>query len=322
MTENTTSELKPLWLSMEGLIADLNAQDLEPGNREATVRTLAGKLDEAGYNVSLHAGNILQLRSALNERATAGHALLDDFNGAMAALQLDDVTEPKIAAAKLATQIGATFPLFGGLDRRRDIEAMMVQTRLELLVARARELGGEEGIRYLIGAKVAVETLCAALDITVADHDAVVAKIAAERAERKRVTDLLSAVADKSDSDKIRHLIDNDVADDLMIELAGVDQTAIEAEKQALAEELAEKKRLAEEEAARKKAEAEGPSLDGISDDDMLEHIEAIREIREFSDVPDEIRMMCEQSNIPKCLIDIAINEPDKLDELESNAGG
>jgi hypothetical protein len=54
----------------------------------------------------------------------------------------------------------------------------------------------------------------------------------------------------------------------------------------------------------------------------MLEHIEAIREIMEFSDVADEIRQMCEQSNIPKSLVDVAVSEPDKLDELEQTAEG
>jgi len=31
---------------------------------------------------------------------------------------------------------------------------------------------------------------------------------------------------------------------------------------------------------------------------------------------------MCEQSSIPEALVDIAISDPDKLDELEKKAGG
>ena len=54
----------------------------------------------------------------------------------------------------------------------------------------------------------------------------------------------------------------------------------------------------------------------------MIDHIDAIREIMEFSDQEKEIRTMCEQSSIPKCLVDIAVTEPDKLDELEKNAEG
>ena len=54
----------------------------------------------------------------------------------------------------------------------------------------------------------------------------------------------------------------------------------------------------------------------------MLDHIEAIREIMEFSDQEKEIRVMCEQSAIPKALVEIAVSEPEKLDELEKQAEG
>ena len=92
--------------------------------------------------------------------------------------------------------------------------------------------------------------------------------------------------------------------------------------KKAMEEELAEKKRKEEELAAKKAAEAAGPALEDIDSDDMLEYIEGIREILEFSDVEKDIRIMCEQSSIPKALVDIAISDPDKLDELEKKAGG
>ena len=120
----------------------------------------------------------------------------------------------------------------------------------------------------------------------------------------------------------MRYLIDNDVAEALIIEMAEVDQSAIEAAQKAMEEELKEKQRLAEEEAARKKAEAEGPSLEDIPADQMIDYIDSIREIMEFSDQEKEIRMMCEQSAIPKALVDIAVSEPDKLDELEKQAEG
>ena len=71
-----------------------------------------------------------------------------------------------------------------------------------------------------------------------------------------------------------------------------------------------------------KKAEAEGPLLDAMSPEEMLGHIEAIREIMEFSDVEKEIRTMCEQSALPKALVDIAVSDPAKLDALEKEAGG
>ena len=87
-------------------------------------------------------------------------------------------------------------------------------------------------------------------------------------------------------------------------------------------EEIAEKRRLAEEAAAKKAAAAAGPALEDLSPDEMLEHIDAIREILDFSDVESEIRTMCEQSSVPKDLVEIAISDPDKLDELEAEAEG
>ena len=83
-----------------------------------------------------------------------------------------------------------------------------------------------------------------------------------------------------------------------------------------------EEERKEEELAAKKAAEAAGPSLEDIEPDDMLEYIEGIREILEFSDVEKDIRTMCEQSAIPKALVDIAISDPDKLDEMEKEAEG
>ena len=133
---------------------------------------------------------------------------------------------------------------------------------------------------------------------------------------------LLEAVEGKSNDEKVKHLLTNNVSEKLIIEMAKVDQGAIDGVKQAMEAELKEKQRLAEEEAARKKAEAAGPSLEDITPEEMLEHIEAIREIMEFSDVEKEIRVMCEQSSIPKALVDIAVSEPDRLDQLEKEAQG
>jgi hypothetical protein len=322
MTTTAATATKPLWLAMEGMIRDLTDQDLADGKKEATVKRVAASLDEAGYNVAGHAGHLLELRAAVDERVAAGRPLLADFDAAVGALGLDDVADTYVAAAKLVLKVGENFPLLRGLDRRADIESLMAQTRLDLLIAAAKELGGEQGVRYLITAGVEVAVVLEALGITQQNYDEVVAKMAAEAAERKRVLGLIDECGDRSDVDKVKHLLNKDVAEELIIELAGVDQGVIDAAKQAMAEELAEKKRREEEEAARKKAEAEGPSLDAIPDDEMLEYIEGIREIMEFSDDPGEIRMMCEQSDMPKALVDIAVEDPDKLDELESNAGG
>ncbi len=317
MTTHGTPGTPPLWLSMEGLIRDLPEQDLSTEAKERTIQRLAGDLDMAG-----HAGNMLMLRIAVEERLSAGRPLLKDFEQAVSALTLDEVENSTVAAARIAVEVGQDFPQLKKLDRREDILQIVERTRLDLHTARARDLGGEAGVRYLIEAGLEVETILSAMEIDRAAHDEIVAKIAAERAERTRVRDLLAKVEDQPEIERVKHLIDNDVADDLIVEIAGVEPAAVDGAKEQMAAEIAEKQRLAEEEAARKAAEAAGPSLDGISDDDMLEYIEGIREIMEFSDVADEIRQMCEQSDIPKCLVDIAVSEPDKLDELESKAGG
>jgi hypothetical protein len=143
-----------------------------------------------------------------------------------------------------------------------------------------------------------------------------------ERAERTRVATLLEAVEGKSNEEKVKHLFKKNVSEELIIEMAKVDQGAIDGVKQAMEAELKEKQRLEEEAAARKKEAAAGPSLEEIPSDEMLEHIEAIREILEFSDQEKEIRVMCEQSSIPKALVDIAVSEPDRLDALEKEAQG
>jgi hypothetical protein len=42
----------------------------------------------------------------------------------------------------------------------------------------------------------------------------------------------------------------------------------------------------------------------------------------EFTDKENEIRVMSEQSSIPKAIVDVAVADPDALDELEKKAGG
>jgi hypothetical protein len=59
-----------------------------------------------------------------------------------------------------------------------------------------------------------------------------------------------------------------------------------------------------------------------MSNDQILEYIESIREIMEFTDKENEIRVMSEQSSIPKAIVDVAVAGPDALDELEKKAGG
>ncbi len=322
MTTGEATTTKPLWLSIEEACLGLAPEDLSGANLEATVQSIAAKLDEAGYNVSKHGGNLVDLRLALAEMAKAGKPLMQDLNAAIAAFSLDDVTAPFETADKLINTMGATWPSFKLARCRPEVIRILEERKLELLIEKARGLAGDEGIELLLNEAVDHEVIISAMEITAEKLKEVIDAVAKRRAERERVKGLIEKVGDKSDVEKVKFLFENNVAEPLVLELAGVDQGAIDGAKKAMEEELKEKQRLAEEEAARKKAEAEGPSLDAIPPEEMLEHIEAIREIMEFSDQEKEIRTMCEQSGLPKSIVDVAIADPAKLDELEKKAGG
>lgn len=248
--------------------------------------------------------------------------LLKDFNTAIEALTLEDVVDPYAATNKLLDDLGNTWPELKVPEQRADVIRIVEKARLDLLIAKAKGLSGDDGIRLLIEEQVASKIIISGLEITEEKLKQVKDQIKKERAERARVAALLEKVAGKSNEEKVRHLFDNDVSEELIIEMAEVDQGVIDAVKKAMEDEIKEKQRLAEEEAARKKAEAEGPALEDIPSDELIDYIESVREIMEFSDQEKEIRVMCEQSSIPKCLVDIAVSDPGKLDELEKNAEG
>ncbi|MFO7643707.1 MAG: hypothetical protein R6W95_04915 [Desulfosarcina sp.] len=322
MTASETKAKRPFWLSMEEQILDLESQNLSGDKLEASIHRIAGELDKAGYNVSRHGGNLMQLRWAVDKMRQAGRPLMKDLNAAVAAFKLEDLVDPYLAASKLLDDIGKTWPELRSPERRPDVIEMVEKAKLNLLVAKAKALSGDKGIRLLLAENVASKVITDKLEITDQTLAQVKAEIKKELAERDRVATLLEKVADKSSEEKVRHLFDNNVSEALIIEMAKVDQGVIDAVKMAMEEELKQKQRLAEEEAAQKKAEAEGPALEDIPPDKMLEYIESIREIMEFSDVEKEIRTMCEQSSIPKSLVDVAVSEPDRLDELEKKAEG
>ncbi|MDX2446609.1 MAG: hypothetical protein QNK29_05345 [Desulfobacterales bacterium] len=322
MTTNNVAEKKPLWLSIEENILGLGSQDLSGKNCEESIQRIAGDLDSAGFNVSHHGGNLLQLRWAMNEMRKVGRPLMGDLNAAMEALTLEDVADPYLATTQIIQDIGKTWPELKKSERRSDVIGMVEKTKLDLFIAKAKELPGDEGIRLLIEDKVAPKVIISAMEINDEKLKQVNTQMEEERAEKARVATLLGKVGGKPDEEKVKHLIENNVSEELIVEMAKVDQGAIDVVKQAMEEELKEKQRLAEEEAARKKDAAAGPALENIPADEMLDYIESIREIMEFSDQEKEIRVMCEQSSIPKSLVDIAVSEPEKLDELEKTAEG
>lgn len=322
MTTSDETRKKPLWLVIEENFLELNPQDLSGGNREAAIQQIAGELDTAGYNVSRNGGHMLQLRWAMDDMLKVGRPLLKDFNDAISALTLEDVVDPYVATSKLIDDLGKTWTALKRSDRRPIVIGIVEKTRLDLITAKAKSLPEDEGIRFLIEADVAPQDIINGLGITEETLKQVNEQIKKENAEKARVTTLLEAVDGKSNEEKVKHLFTNNVSENLIIEMAKVDQGVIDRVKQAMEEELKEKQRLEAEAAANKKAEAAGPALEDIPPDQMLEYIESIREILEFSEVEKEIRVMCEQSSIPQDLVEIAVSEPDKLDELEKKAEG
>ena len=322
MTASDETKKKPLWLLIEENFLELDLQALSGENREATVQRIAGELDNAGYNVSHHGGNLLQLRWAMDDMQKVGRPLMKDLNDAIAALSLKDVADHYIATSKLINNLAETWPQLKKSERRPDVIQMVEKAKLNLLIKKAKGLPDDKGIRLLIGEKVADEVITNALGIDKEKLDEVHTQIKKEKAERARVKTLIEAVEGKSNEEKVKHLIEKNVSENLIIEMAKVDQGVIDGAKQAMESALKEQQKLAKKAAAQKKKEAAGPSLDKIPPDKMLEYIESIREIMEFSEEEKEIRVMCDQSAIPKALVDIAVSEPDKLDELEKKAEG
>jgi hypothetical protein len=320
MTTKEERKDTPLWLLMEEKILAIDPKALFDANLEATVHKIAGELDQEGRNVSRHGGNLMQLRWAIDKMRRVGRPMLHDLNKAIADLTLENVSDPYAAATALLDDIGKTWPELRHFDRRPEVIRAVEKAKLDLLVTKAKGLPGDDGIRLLIGEKIDSRVIIGSLEITEEKLGKVKETIIKEIAERERGKTLLKAVESKSDKEKVKHLFDNNVTEALIIEMMEIDQAMIEAVKKAMEEEIKEKQRLAEAEAAIKKAEAQGPALEDIAPEDMLGYIESIREIMEFSDVEKEIRAMCEQSAIPTSLVDIAVSDPGKLDELEKEA--
>jgi len=322
MPENHIESKKPLWLLIETEIQNYTDADFSDAKSLETLKKIAAKLDETGYNVSKSAGNWLQLKGTVKARSSVGRPFKKDFDQAIAALALDDIEDTYFTAMGIINNLGKDWPSFLTSQNRPDVEEIVRNRKIELVTAKAKELAGEKGIRFLIAELFEPQKIIEIMGVSEDEYKGVKAKVDAELAEIARVQDLLASVADASEEDKIKHLLNENVANELITEIGGFDQSAIDTVKKAMDAELAEKKKKEEELAVQKAAEAAGPSLDDISADDMLEYIESIREILDFADSEKDIRIMCEQSSIPNALVDIAVSDPDKLDELEKQAEG
>jgi len=322
MPENYIEGKKPLWLLIESEIQNYSDSDFSDANRVETSQKIASALNDSGYNVSKSAGNWLQLKTAVEARNSVGRPFIKDFDNAIDALSLDDVEDTYVTTMEIINKLGNDWPNFLASEYRTDVNEIIQKRRIQLVTEKARKFGGEKGIRFLISELFDAPQIQQILSVSESEYNGVKSKVDAELAEIKRVKSLLTAKESGTEEEKIKHLINENVSDELILEIGGFSQSALDSIKKTMEEELAEKKRQEEELAAQKAAEAAGPSLDDISSDDMLEYIAGIREILDFANSEKDIRIMCEQSNIPKALVEIAVNEPDKLDELEKTAEG
>ncbi len=320
MTMTTSTIKEPLWLAMEKKIAEHASKASAGSELEALIRKIAAELDKSGYQVSNFGGNMLQLRWAMDDKFRNGKPLMQDLDAAIQRLTFEDVENAGIAAAKIVHDLSASWPQIQDSERRPAILEMVEKTRLGFLIRKAKELSEGKAIRYLIAAELTPEVIVTALEVTQERFSREVAAIEAEKAERARVQAIYDTVAGKPEEERIKHLVTKGVTDELIIEIAGTDQSSIDAARESLEEELKEQQKLAEEEAAKKAAAAAGPPLEEISMEDRLNYIEAIREILDFCDKEADIRKMCEQSKVPKCLVDIAVSDPDRLDALQEEA--
>lgn len=322
MPENQIEVKEPLWMLIEKQIQEYTDDDFAEANRLATSQKIAEELDKTAYNVSKHGGHWMQLKAAAKARSLVGRPFLEDFDKAVSGLGLDDIKDTFTAAMKIMNDLGKDWPTFLASKNRADVDEIVGNKKIDLMIAKAKEASGEEGIRYLISESFESQTIIEALGISEEEYNSAKTKVDAEIAEKKRVQDLFNSMENASEEDRIKKLLNKSVSDELIAEIGGIGQSAIDAVKKNMEAELAEQKKKEEELAAKKAAEAAGPSLGDIAPDDMLEYIEGIREILEFSDVEKDIRVMCEQSSIPQALVDIAISDPDKLDEMEKEAEG
>ena len=89
------AESAPALLACVGLTNHLSRTSLTATEREIVQITTSVE-NNCGYCVAGHAGHLLELRAAVDERITAGRPLLADFDGAVADLGLDDGRLPLI----------------------------------------------------------------------------------------------------------------------------------------------------------------------------------------------------------------------------------
>jgi hypothetical protein len=228
MTVSKDNSREPLWIAMEKKILEHASADSSGSSMESSIQKIASELDSSGYCVSSHGGNMLQLRWAMEEKNRNRKPLMQDLNEAIKKLTFEDVENARAAAAKVINALGAAWPKIQDSDRAPTILGMVEKVRLGFLVQRAKDLSESQSIRYLIDYKLASDVIVRELGILQERYDQEVADIKEEQAKKTHAASLLSAVADKTEEERIRHLINNDITDELIVEIAGVEQASVD----------------------------------------------------------------------------------------------
>jgi len=238
MTAGNEISKEPLWIAMEKRILEHASGGSSASDLESAIKKIASELDQSGYSVSNHAGNLLQLRWAMEEKNRNGKALMQDLNTAIKKLTFDDVENAKAATARIISALGATWPKLQDSERKPAILDMVEDVRLGFLVQRAKERSEGGGIRYLIDSEIAADVILESLGITQERYAQEVAAIKAEEAKKEKVRSLLEAVADKPEEERIKHLINHEITDELILEIAKVELGSIESVRKSMEEEL------------------------------------------------------------------------------------
>ena len=122
------SEKKPLWLSIEERIHQVDPNGLSGENFETAIQKMAGELDDAGYNVSRHGGNMIQLRFAADKARKVGRPFLKDFNAVVSSFSLEDLA----AFSSGACSCSCTLPTLERIEGR-NIDSIVLPSGRKIL---------------------------------------------------------------------------------------------------------------------------------------------------------------------------------------------
>ena len=234
MSENHNEHKEPLWILIEKQIQTYDEGDFIEENILATSRKIAEELDKTGYNVSKHGGNWMKLTAAVKARNRVGRPFMEDFNQALTALVLDDIKDSHATAMKIMRDLGRDWPSLLTSEHGADVDKIVESIRIDLIIAMAKELSGEPGIRYLMTESFEPQAIMEALGVSEEEYKSVKSKLDAELAEKARVKHLFADMEESSEEDKIKHLLNKNVADELITEIGGIKQSAIDTVKKAM----------------------------------------------------------------------------------------